>query len=115
MSTEAQKMLAGEMYDPLDPELIAARMRARDLCRDLNATRESDEAERRRILRDLFAKGASLKDPGRLFNASLDGNVRRAMDIHKGEKVDETAFKALIRQAAALNRSGKSKPKKTKS
>ena len=42
MSTEAQKMLAGEMYDPLDAELIAARMRARDLCRDLNATRESD-------------------------------------------------------------------------
>src|SRR2546430_7015283 len=50
-----------------------------------------------------FAKGASLKDPARLFNSSLEGNVRRAMDIHEGEKVDEAAFKALIRQAVALN------------
>src|SRR5450631_179940 len=59
-----------------------------------------------------FAKGAALKDPGRLFNSSLDGNVRRAIDIHEGEEVDESAFKALIRQAIALNRSGKSKPSK---
>ena len=50
-------MLAGEMYDPLDRELVAARARARDLCQDLNATRESDETERRRILRELFGKG----------------------------------------------------------
>jgi maltose O-acetyltransferase len=57
MTTERQKMLAGEMYDPLDPELVAARARARDLCQDLNATRESDETGRRRILRDLFGKG----------------------------------------------------------
>jgi hypothetical protein len=54
-----------------------------------------------------FAKGASLKDPARLFNSSLDGNVRRAIDIHEGEKVDESAFKALVRQAVALNSSGK--------
>jgi len=59
-----------------------------------------------------FAKGASLKDPARLFNSSLDGNVRRAIDIHEGEDVDESAFKALIRQAVALNGSGKSKPSK---
>jgi hypothetical protein len=59
-----------------------------------------------------FAKGASLKDPARLFNSSLEGNVRRAIDVHEGEKVDESAFKALIRQAAALNSSGKSKPSK---
>ena len=59
-----------------------------------------------------FAKGASLKDPAHLFNASLDGNVRRAIDIHEGEEVDESAFKALIRQAVALNGSGKSKPSK---
>jgi hypothetical protein len=60
-----------------------------------------------------FAKGASLKDPARLFNSSLDGNVRRAIDIHGGEKVDESAFKALFRQAVALNSSAKSKsPKK---
>src|SRR5215468_8839635 len=52
-----------------------------------------------------FAKGASLKDPGKLFNASLDGNVRRAMDIHEGEEVDAGAFKALIRAAVALNTS----------
>jgi hypothetical protein len=56
-----------------------------------------------------FAKGASLKDPARLFNSSLDGNVRRAIDIHEGEKVDESAFKALVREAVTLNRSGKSK------
>jgi hypothetical protein len=59
-----------------------------------------------------FARGASLKDPTRLFNSSLDGNVRRAIDIHEGEEVDESAFKALVRQAIALNGSGKSKPSK---
>jgi hypothetical protein len=57
-----------------------------------------------------FARGASLKDPARLFNSSLDGNVRRAIDIHEGEEVDESAFKALVRQAVALNSTGKSKP-----
>src|SRR6266446_4226410 len=59
-----------------------------------------------------FARGASLKDPGRLFNSSLDGNVRRAIDIHEGEDVDESAFKALVRQAVVFIRSGKSKPSK---
>lgn len=63
-----------------------------------------------------FAKGASLKDPARLFNSSLDGNVRRAIDIHEGEAVNESAFKTLIREAVALNSAGKSKPaKKAKS
>jgi hypothetical protein len=57
-----------------------------------------------------FAKGAFLKDPARLFNSSLDGNVRRAIDIHEGEEVDGSAFKALVRQAVALNGSRKSKP-----
>jgi hypothetical protein len=56
-----------------------------------------------------FAKGASLKDPGRLFNSSLEGNVRRAIDIYEGEEVAAAAFKALVRQAIALN---KSKPAK---
>ena len=70
----------------------------------------------RKAVKLTFAKGASLKDPARLFNSSLDGNVRRAIDIHEGEEVDESAFKALVRQAAALNSSGKSKPpKKAKS
>ena len=60
-----------------------------------------------------FARGASLKDPDHLFNSSLDGNVRRAIDIHEGERVDESAFNALVRQAVALNSSGKSrKPSK---
>jgi len=59
-----------------------------------------------------FARGASLKDPARLFNSSLDGKVRRAIDIHEGEEVDEAAFKSLFRQAAALNSSGKSKTSK---
>jgi hypothetical protein len=53
-----------------------------------------------------FAKGASLKDPSGLFNSSLDGNVRRAIDIAEGQKVDATAFKALIREAIALNQAG---------
>jgi hypothetical protein len=62
-----------------------------------------------------FAKGASLKDPAKLFNASLDGNMRRAIDIHDGEEVDAGAFKALIRAAIALNASSKkAKPKREK-
>ena len=63
------------------------------------------------VVKLTFAKGASLRDPARLFNSSLDGNVRRAIDIHEGEVVDESAFKVLVRQAAALN-SSKSKPAK---
>ena len=66
----------------------------------------------KQIVKLTFAKGASLKDPARLFNSSLDGNVRRAIDIHEGEEVDASAFKALIRQAIALNSSGKAKPAK---
>ena len=54
-----------------------------------------------------FAKGASLKDPSRLFNSSLEGNVRRAIDIHEGDKIDEPALKDLIRAAVALNLKGK--------
>ena len=64
------------------------------------------------VVKLTFAKGAALKDPARLFNSRLDGNVRRAIDIHEGEEVGESAFKALVRQAVALNRSGKSKPSK---
>jgi hypothetical protein len=67
------------------------------------------------VVKLTFAKGASLKDPAGLFNSSLDGNVRRAIDIHEGEEIDESAFKALVRQAVVLNKSGKSKPSKTKS
>src|SRR3989454_4756181 len=66
----------------------------------------------KKVVKLTFAKGASLKDPARLFNSSLDGNVRRAIDMHEGEEVDESAFKALVRQAVALNSSGKSKPSK---
>ena len=58
-----------------------------------------------------FAKGAALPDPSGLFNSSLDGNVRRAIDIHEGDKVNEAALKDLIRAAVALNLKGKSKPK----
>ena len=60
------------------------------------------------VVKLTFAKGASLKDPARLFNSSLDGNVRRAIDIHEGEDINASAFKTLIRQAVALNSSGKS-------
>jgi hypothetical protein len=67
------------------------------------------------VVKLTFAKGASLKDPAKLFNASLDGNVRRAIDIHQGEEVDADAFKALIRAAVALNASGgKAKPRRKK-
>ena len=64
------------------------------------------------VVKLTFAKGASLKDPARLFNSSLDGNVRRAIDIHEGEEVDESALRALVRQAVALNSSGKPKTAK---
>jgi hypothetical protein len=67
------------------------------------------------VVKMTFAKGAALKDPSHLFNSSLDGNVRRAIDIHEGDKVDETALKDLIRSAVALNLDlkpkAKSKPK----
>jgi hypothetical protein len=67
------------------------------------------------VVKLTFAKGASLKDPAKLFNSSLEGNTRRAIDIREGEKVDASAFKALVRAAIALNTSGaKAKRKSTK-
>jgi hypothetical protein len=67
------------------------------------------------IVKLTFAKGASLKDPAKLFNSSLEGNTRRAIDIHEGEEVDAGAFKALIRAAVALNTSGgKARPRRAK-
>jgi hypothetical protein len=64
------------------------------------------------VVKLTFAKGAALKDPARLFNSSLEGNVRRAIDIHEGETVNEAALKELIRAAVALNLEGKSKAKR---
>src|SRR5213082_1875911 len=70
----------------------------------------------KKVVKLTFARGASLEDPAHLFNSSLEGNVRRAIDIHEGEEVDESAFKALVRQAVVLNSSGNSKrSKKAKS
>ena len=70
----------------------------------------------KKVVKLTFAKGASLKDPKHLFNSSMDGNVRRAIDIADGEQVAPAAFKALVREAIALNRSAKAKsPKKAKS
>jgi len=69
------------------------------------------------VVKLTFAKGASLKDPSKLFNSSLDGNVRRAIDIHEGEQIDARAFKALVRAAVALNAAvskAKAKPKRAK-
>lgn len=63
------------------------------------------------VVKMTFPKGASLKDPAGLFNSSLEGNVRRAIDIHDGDKINESALKNLIREAVALNLQGKSKPK----
>src|SRR4051812_40141736 len=65
------------------------------------------------VVKLTFAKGASLKDPARLFNSSLEGNTRRAIDIREGEEVNEAAFKALFRQAVALNRSKAAKKAKS--
>ena len=65
-----------------------------------------------RVVKLTFAKGASLTDPARLFNSSLDGKVRRAIDIHEGEEVNERAFTALVREAIERNRSAKSKSSK---
>jgi hypothetical protein len=67
----------------------------------------------KKVVKLTFLKGASLEDPARLFNSSLEGNARRAIDIHEGEEVDGAAFKALVRQAVALNGSGKSKKGKS--
>lgn len=64
------------------------------------------------VVKLTFAKGAALQDPARLFNSSLEGNTRRAIDIREGEKLDESAFKALVREAVALNGSGKAKGSK---
>jgi hypothetical protein len=66
----------------------------------------------KKVVKLTFAKGASLKDPAGLFNSSLEGNVRRAIDIPEGTEVNAAAFKTLIRQAIALNSAGKSKTKK---
>jgi hypothetical protein len=66
------------------------------------------------VVKMTFAKGAALKDPARLFNSSLDGNVRRAIDIHEGQRLDEAALKALVRAAVALNLDGKSAGRKQK-
>ena len=63
------------------------------------------------VVKMTFAKGASLKDPSGLFNSSLEGNVRRAIDIHEGDEIDEAALRALIRAAVALNLEGKNKAK----
>jgi hypothetical protein len=70
----------------------------------------------KQVVKLTFFRGAALKDPARLFNSSLEGNARRAIDIHEGGKINESALKALIRQAVALNVSGKKKlSKKAKS
>ncbi|HKM86817.1 MAG TPA: DUF1801 domain-containing protein [Terriglobales bacterium] len=63
------------------------------------------------VVKMTFAKGAALQDPSGLFNSSLEGNVRRAIDIHEGDKIDEAALKDLIRAAVALNLKGKNKPR----
>jgi hypothetical protein len=72
----------------------------------------------KQVVKMTFPKGASLRDPAGLFNSSLEGNVRRAIDIHEGEKLDEKALRELIRAAVALNLAGKSsgkrKPKRTR-
>jgi hypothetical protein len=67
------------------------------------------------VVKLTFAKGASLQDPTHLFNSSLEGNVRRAIDIHEGEEIDESAFKALVREAITRNSAGKAKSPRRRS
>ena len=67
------------------------------------------------VVKMTFAKGASLQDPSGLFNASLDGNTRRAIDVHEGDKIDEKALKALVRAAVALNTSARAAGRRTRS
>ena len=67
------------------------------------------------VVKMTFAKGASLEDPSGLFNSSLEGNTRRAIDFHEGDKIDQTALKALIRAAVALNTSARARPKRGRS
>ncbi len=81
MVTERQKMLEGELYDPMDPELVAGRERARDLCQALNATREGEQEERRRILRELFGAGGDTVWMQPPFHCDYGAN------IHLGERV----------------------------
>jgi maltose O-acetyltransferase len=81
MRTERQKMLAGELYNPFDPELVAARERARDLCHTLNATRESQQTERRRLLQDLFGSGGDTVSMQPPFYCDYGAN------IHLGTRV----------------------------
>jgi maltose O-acetyltransferase len=81
MRTEREKMLAGELYDPMDPELVAGRERARDLCQALNATREGEQEERRRILRELFGAGGETVWMQPPFFCDYGSN------IHLGERV----------------------------
>ena len=76
MRSEREKMLAGELYDPLDPELVRARERARDLCQDLNATREAQQEERRRILRELFGAGGEDVGMQPPFFCDYGSNIR---------------------------------------
>jgi maltose O-acetyltransferase len=76
MRSETEKMLAGELYDPLDPDLVHARDRARDLCQDLNATREADQENRRRILKELFGAGGDSVWMQPPFYCDYGGNIR---------------------------------------
>src|SRR5439155_15573236 len=76
MSSERDKMLAGQLYDPLDPELVRARERARDLCRDLNATREADQETRRRILTELIGSGGESVWMQPPFYCDYGSNIR---------------------------------------
>ena len=81
MTTEREKMLAGELYDPMDPELVAGRVRARDLCQELNATREEDQERRRSVLRTLFGRGGESVWMQPPFFCDYGAN------IHLGERV----------------------------
>jgi hypothetical protein len=104
-----------EIVHEADPEIIEERKWAKPASRGIPVWSRGGIVctgeTYKNVVKMTFAKGAALKDPSGLFNSSLAGNVRRAIDIHEGDKVDEAALKDLIRAAVALNLKGKSKPK----
>lgn len=107
------KMLARirKLIEEADPEAVEER-KWRDVPTWSHAGIICTGETYKNVVKTTFAKGASLKDPKGLFNASLEGNTRRAIDFHEGDKIDGPAFKALIRAAVALNTSGAKTPRK---
>jgi maltose O-acetyltransferase len=109
VANEREKMLAGELYDPLDPELVAARERARDLCQTLNTTREGEQEERRRILRELFGAGGDtvwMEPPFYCdYGANIElGTPNRATGTHRRATAQQHFAPGLLYRSSRRDR-----------